>query len=72
MNKSILLLKTLLLSTSQINIIKHSMDKKKRKRAIGGIVGVAFLYLFIIVFALATCIGYGYVGIIQAAPVMTA
>ena len=35
MNKTILLLKTLLLSTNQWNIYKHTGDKKKRRKIIG-------------------------------------
>ena len=36
----ILLLKTLLLSTSQINIFRYSTDKKKKKKVIAGFIGV--------------------------------
>ena len=38
-NKRILLLKTLLLSTSRINKMRHSKDKKVKSKAIGGFVG---------------------------------
>ena len=38
---NILLLKTLLLSTSQINILKYCKDKKKRGRIIGTAVAYA-------------------------------
>lgn len=72
MNKNILLLKTLLLSTSQINKLKYCNDKKKKGKIIGGIVGVVVIYLLIMGFAILTCIGYGVTGMIDAAPVMCA
>ncbi len=70
MNKNILLLKTLLLSTSQINKLKYCNDKKKKGKIIGGIIGVVIIYLLIMGFAILTCIGYGVTGMIDAAPVM--
>ena len=72
MNKNILLLKTLLLSTSQFNKLKYCNDSKKKGRIIGGMIGVVFIYLLIMAFAIATCIGYGLTGMIEAAPVMCA
>lgn len=42
MNKSILLLKTMLTSSSNLNVIKHSKDKKKRRRSIWALVGIAY------------------------------
>ena len=71
-NKSILLLKTLLLSTSQINIFKNTTDKKKKSKVIGNFVGVCLIYAMIMVYSVAMCVGYGYVGIIEAAPLMCA
>ena len=72
MKASIILLKTLLLSTSQHNIYKHSTDKKRRRRVIGNYVGLACLYLMLIGYSIAMCIGYGESGLIEAAPVMCA
>ncbi len=72
MNKNILLLKTLLLSTSRINTLRYCKDGKKKGKIIGGIVGVCMLYLLVMGFAILTCIGYGMTGMIQAAPVMCA
>ena len=72
MKNNLLLLKTLFLSTSQINAYKYCKDKKKRSRLIGAFIGYAFLYIIIMAFCLATCIGYGFVGLIDAAPVMCA
>ena len=69
---SILLLKTLLLSTSSVNILKYSRNKKKRNKIIGGFVGMFFLYAMIMSYSILMCIGYGVLGIIDSAPVMCA
>ena len=69
-SKSILLLKTLLLSTSQKNIYRHTRDKKKKKRIIGNIIGSAVLYALLIAYCVAVSIGYGMVGLIDSTPVM--
>ena len=71
-NNSILLLKTLLLSTSQRNIFKYTFDKKKRKKIITSAVGAVILYLMLMAYSISMCIGYGKFGIIDAAPVMCA
>jgi ABC-2 type transport system permease protein len=72
MNNSILLLKTLLLSTSQRNIFRYCKDKKKRRKIIGGFIGAGLLYLMLMAFCVLMCIGYGMTGIIEAVPVMCA
>ncbi len=73
MNKnSILLLKTLLLSTSQRNIFKYSTDKKKKKRIVWGYIGTTILYAMLVAFGILICVGYGTYGFIEAAPVMCA
>lgn len=73
MNKSsIILMKTLLRSTSQRNVYKYSKDPKKRKRILGNTVGMIFMYIALMAFTIAICIGYGMMGIIDAAPVMCA
>ena len=71
-NNSILLLKTLLLSTSQRNIFRYSKDKKKRKKIVGSTIGLFLLYAMLIGYGILMCIGYGAAGIIDAAPVMCA
>ena len=71
-NKSILLLKTLIVSTSRINQIKHQFDPKKRKKAVGGIIGVVVIYAMIMFYAVSICMGYGEYGIIDSAPLMCA
>ena len=72
MHKNLLLLKTLLLSTSQRNIYKYCKDRKKRRKIVGGTIGAAIIYAMIMVYCIAVCVGYGYVGLIDAAPVMFA
>ena len=71
-NNSILLLKTLLLSTSQRNIYKHTTDQKKKRRIVGNTIGVMILYAMIMGYCISMCIGYGTYGLIDAAPVMSA
>ena len=72
MNNSLILLRTLLLSTSRRNILRHSKDGKKRKRIIGSAVGAALAYLMLMGFCVAVCVGYGKFGLIHAAPEMCA
>ena len=69
-NKNILLLKTLLLSTSRTNIYKHTTDKKKKKKIVGAYIGLFFLYAMVMGYSIAMCLGYGALGMIQAAPEM--
>ena len=72
MKKNILLLKTLLLSTSRRNIFKYCRDKKKRKKIIGAFIGSLILYLMLMAYSIAVCVGYGMNGMIGDAPVMCA
>ncbi|MBR4725287.1 MAG: hypothetical protein IK071_05845 [Lachnospiraceae bacterium] len=67
-NKSLVLLKTLLRSTSQHNIYKYSKDKKKKGRIIGNTIGFTFLYLLLMAYCVGVCIGYGELGIIDLMP----
>lgn len=71
-NKNILLLKTLLLSTNQWNIYKHTGDKKKRKKIVSSFIGAVVIYAMLMIYSVAICIGYGKLGMIQSAPVMCA
>ena len=71
-NSNLLLLKTLLLSTSQRNIYKYSKDKKKRGKIVAGWVGTVFLYALLIAYGIFMCIGYGMAGINDAVPVLCA
>ena len=72
MNNGIVLLKALLLSTSRANILRHSTDRKKRRRIIGNTIGVICLYAMLMAYSIAICIGYGQFGMIGAAPVTCA
>ncbi len=69
---SILLLKPLLLSTSQSNIYKPTTDKKKKKKIIGARIGLFFLYAMVMAYSILTCIGYGIVGMTNSTPVLCA
>lgn len=71
-SNAIVLLKTLLLSTSRINIYRHTTDKKVKSKIIGGIVGLVIIYLMFMSYCIATCIGYGKMGIIDSVPVLNA
>ncbi|MBQ9516451.1 MAG: hypothetical protein IJR60_00040 [Eubacterium sp.] len=71
-NNGIILLKTLLLSTSQRNIFKHTDDKKKRRKIVSSTIGAVILYAMIMAYCISMCIGYGQYGIIDSAPVMCA
>ena len=62
-NKNAVLLKTLLKSTSIINILKTSKDKKRKGRLIGGIVGMALLYAMIVFYCIIVSIGYAQYGL---------
>lgn len=72
MKNNRILLRTLLLSTSQRNIFRHTKDKKKRKKVIGNYIGMSVLYIMIMAYSISMCIGYGEMGMIDSAPVMCA
>ena len=72
MNRDLILLRTLLLSTSQRNIYRHCKDKKKRGKIIGGAIGAALLYAMIMAYCILMCIGYGAAGMTDSVPVMCA
>lgn len=72
MKNNILLLKTLLLSTSQRNIYKHTDDAKKRKKIVSGYIGAAIVYIMIMFYCVSMCVGYGQNGLIDSAPVLCA
>ena len=72
MNKNYVLLRTLLLSTSRRNSLKHCGDRKKRGKIIGGYIGQGILYLMLMAYCIANCIGYGVYGLAGSIPVMCA
>ncbi|MBR0052119.1 MAG: hypothetical protein IJP57_09220, partial [Firmicutes bacterium] len=72
MKQTVLLLKTLLLSTSQRNIYKYTADRKKKSKIVGGTIGTVLLYAMLIGYCILTCVGYGVTGMIDSAPVMCA
>lgn len=69
-SKSLLLIRTLLMSTDQMNIYRHTDDKKKRKKIILNYVGVAILFIMILGYLIGMSIGYGKMGIIHTAPAL--
>ncbi len=72
MMNSWILLRTLLLSTSQRNIYRHTTDRKKRGKIVGAFIGSACLYAMLVGYSISMCIGYGKLGMIDAAPELCA
>ncbi len=72
MNKVSILLKGLLLSTSQWNIYKNCKDKKKKGRIVGNTIGMVILFIALIGYCIAQCVGYGMYGLTDSIPVMCA
>lgn len=72
LNTSIVLIKALLRSTSQLNILKYSSDKKKKRRIWGNLAAYGFLYLVLMAYCILFCIGMGSIGMIDMVPVMCA
>lgn len=72
MNKNVILLKNLLLSTSQWNSYKFCKDKKKRGRIAGNFIGRVILFIMLMAYCIGNCIGYGKFGLAGAIPEMCA
>ena len=72
MKNNILLLKTLLLATSQTNIYKYSNDAKKKKRIRAAFIGKFCIYAMLVGYSFAACMGYGAIGLTQAIPLLCA
>ena len=72
MNKNIILVKTLLLSTSSINTLKNCKDKKKSAKIKGNLIGQLILYIMLMTYCIANCAGYGYYGLTDSIPVLCA
>lgn len=71
-SKSMILLKTFILSTSGINKFKYSKDKKKRGKVVANFIGQALLYICLMAYCIYTCEGYGRLGIQDSIPAMCA
>lgn len=71
-SKRLLLLKTMLLSTSRINKLKHCKDKKKRNQAIGTMVGMSVIYIMLVLLCTMMSAGYGRMGLCNAVPIVCA
>ena len=67
-----ILLKTLLKSTSQRNILRYSGDEKKRKKIYANIIGYSILHVILAGYSLSIGFGYGAIGIHEATPVICA
>ena len=72
MNRNILLLRALLLSTSQRNTYKYCNDKKKRGKIVGNFFAALLLYAMLMGYCILMCIGYGLNSMTDAVPVMCA
>ena len=72
MNEQILLLKTMLTSNSNINVLRHSDDKKKRSMATGNIIGFGFIYLLLAMYTGGVSFGMAYFGLSESVPVLPA
>ena len=72
MNKrDLALLRAMMLSSSSINRIRYSTDKKVRRNAIGSLVGKSILFLMLMVYSIALSVGYGYLGLTQVIPLIS-
>ena len=69
-NDPVLLLKALLKSTSGLNTLRYSHDRKKKSFVISTGIGLGLIILLLMGYSFATCYGYGKIGIISAAHVL--
>lgn len=69
-NKNVLLLKTLLRSTSSLNVLKTSKDGKKKGKIIGTFIAYIVLYLMLLTYSVLMAMGYGKVGLTDAMPML--
>ncbi len=68
MNKNRVLIKALLRSTSRVNIVKNSKDKKRRGKALGYLIGQGVLFLLLMAYCILNCVGFGYFGLGSVIP----
>lgn len=71
-NKNVVLLKAFVKSTSLFNLLKYSKDKKKKGNAVGSLVGLSILYLFLMGYCVLNSIGFGTFGMASAIPILNA
>ncbi len=71
-NKSFILLRTLLKSTSSMNILKTTNDRKKKGKIIGSYIGMAILYLMLIAYCLLMAVGYAFFNLGDQLPQLAA
>ena len=67
-----ILLRTLLKSTSYMNILKTTTDRKKKGKIIGSYIGMAILYLMLIAYCLLMVVGYAFFSLQEQMPQLTA
>lgn len=67
-SSTILLLKTFLKSTSEINVLKHSQDTNKRKYAKNSLAGKIAIGIILMIYAVLTVIGLALTGLAQQIP----
>lgn len=70
-NRQLILLSTLFRSTSSINRLRLSKDKKEKGKIIGNLIGSGIIYLIILGYCIAQGIGCGIMGMADAIPVLT-
>lgn len=71
-NKTGLLLRAMLTSTSGWNVLRYSKDKKRKNQVIGSYVGFAVIFLMLLFLAGANAVGYGMIGLAEAIPELCA
>ena len=67
-----LLVRTLLTASGSRNILKYETDKKKRRRAVGSLIGEGILYIIFAVLFFFLAVGLGSFGMIGAVPAICA
>lgn len=70
-SKLFLLLGTMLKSTSSLNILKHSKDKKKKGETVGNLIGYGLIYIILIAYGAVSAYAMGKNGMGNAIPAAT-
>lgn len=69
-SKEFTLLSTMFRSTSGINVLKNSKDKKKKGKVIGGFFGIAFVYIILAAYMFFQAYMMGSIGLGDSVPAM--